>query len=403
MPPEKPGIHARRASVAGLDPALYRGRGQTFAKHVLLKQYLTELAFKVLQAPNAPSEFLYVDAFSGPWQATGELFEDTSFAIALGLLTDVRERLARNGSPPRMRAIFVEKRKGSFERLREELAKFPQILVEAYNAEFEDVVPQIVPSLTRDTFLFGFLDPIGWKGIALNRIAPLLRHRPGEVLVNVMTNGLVRHAENELVQESVDELFGDGEWRVEFSEALARMGSRDAAIIDLYLQRLKRVGRFTYVGSTRIRNPDKDRTYFYLAYGTRHHAGMEVFRRSEKRCVEVQEQVARDALEAKQEREHGMADLFKGQQDAGYEAAFRRWLDASHRAAKAQFEAWLASGASRRANELRAELLEHPHVDATLVNSWARDALKAGRMTQSGTSPATTVWQPSANAGRGDP
>lgn len=381
---------------AGLKPEHYAGRGKTFAKHVLLKEYLTQLAFRVLQAPKPPSEFLYVDAFSGPWQAQGEVFEDTSFAIALGLLTEVHEKLGAGGTPPRMRAIFVEKRKRSYETLCQEIAKFPRISVTAFNAEFEDVVPQIAATLNRDTFLFGFLDPIGWKGIALNRIAPLLRHRPGEVLVNVMTNGLVRHAKNDLVQESVDELFGDGEWRSELAEAQTRLGSRDAAIMELYVKRLKRVGGFTYAGSTRIRNPDKDRPYFYLAYGTRHHAGMEVFRRSERRCVEVQEQVARNSLEAKHEREQGMADLFKGQQDAGYEP-FKRWRDAAHLAAKAKFEEWLASGVSRRANDLRADLMQHPHfhVDATLINGWAREAVKAGRMTRTGETATAMVWHPS--------
>lgn len=398
QPKEAPKRKAKDPSV-GLKPELYAGRGQTFAKHVLLKQYLTQLAFKVLQARNAPSEFLYLDAFSGPWQAQGEAFEDTSFAIALRLLTDVRERLAASGHLPRMRAIFVEEKKTSYERLRQEIGKFPRINVEAFNGRFEDVVPQVATTLNRDTFLFGFLDPIGWKGIALRRIAPLLRHRPGEVLVNVMTNGLVRHATFEGVQESVDEFFGDGDWRAELAEAKTRLGSRDAAIIELYLRRLKRVGGFTYVGSTRIRNPDKDRTYFHLAYGTRHHAGMEVFRRSENRCVEVQEQVALDSFRAKQERELGMADLFKGQHDAGLDA-FKRWRDAARAEARAQFEAWLSGGHPRRADHLRAELMQHPHVDATLVNGWVREAEKAGRMMRMGETDATRMWHPVADPKR---
>lgn len=389
----------RRDPSVGLKPELYAGRGQTFAKHVLLKEYLTELAFKVLQAGNAPSEFLYVDAFSGPWDAHGEDFEDTSFGIALSLLTDVRERLGARGRVPRMRAVFVEKKKASYDRLRQEITKFPRIKTMAFHGDFADVVPQIVATLNSDTFLFGFLDPIGWTGLALRRIAPLLRHRPGEVLVNVMTNGLVRHAENEVVQESVDELFGDGEWRAEFPDALRRLGSREAAIIELYLSRLKHVGGFTYVGSTRIRNPDKNRTYFYLAYGTRHPAGMEVFRRSEERCVKVQEQVALDSFQAKQERELGMADLFKGQHDAGLDA-FKRWRDAARAAARAQFDSWLADGVPQLAAHLRAELMQHPYVTATLVNGWAKEAEKAGRMTRSGETDATRMWHPIAAVAR---
>lgn len=382
---------------AGLRPELYVGRGQTFAKHVLLKQYLTELAFKVLQSGGAPSEFLYLDAFSGPWQAHGEAFEDTSFAIALGLLTDVRQTLASKDRFPRMRAIFVEKDKASYQRLCQEVGKFPRIDVTTFNGHFEDVVDQIARTLNRDTFLFGFLDPIGWKGIALRRITPLIRHRPGEVLVNVMTNGLVRHGNNDLVRESVDEFFGDDNWRADLGQVEARLGSRDAAIIELYLDRLKRAGEFTYVGSTRIRNPDKDRTYFHLAYGTRHPAGMEVFRRSEKRCVAVQEEVALTNYREKREREQGTADLFLGQ-DGSTLNAFNRYREAGHARAKAAFEKWLSTGTPRRDDHVRAELMQFPHVDAPLVNGWAREAIKYGRMTKSGESASAVTWHPISGA-----
>jgi three-Cys-motif partner protein len=229
---------------AGLKAELYRGRGQTFAKHVLLKFYLTELAYKVLQAPISPTEFLYLDAFSGPWQSQGEAFEDTSFAVALNILTGVRQKLSLKGRFPRMKAIFVEEKAASYNQLCREIARFPEVQVSAFNGKFEDIVQDVVQTLTRDTFLFGFLDPIGWKGIALRRIVPLLRHRPGEVLVNVMTNGLVRHVTNEMVIDSVDEFFGDSDWRTELLQAQIERGSRDAAIISLYLQRWKQAGAF---------------------------------------------------------------------------------------------------------------------------------------------------------------
>src|SRR4051812_46778996 len=115
---------------AGLNPALYRGRGQTFAKHVLLKHYLQELAFKVLQSPQPPADFLYLDGFSGPWQSQGESFEDTSFSIALTILTDVREALAAKGKFPEIRAVFVEERPEAFARLQDAVKRFPRIKVE---------------------------------------------------------------------------------------------------------------------------------------------------------------------------------------------------------------------------------------------------------------------------------
>jgi three-Cys-motif partner protein len=379
--------------LAGLNPDLYVGRGQTFAKHVLLRQYLRELAFKVLQSQVPPEEFLYIDGFSGPWQSRGEVFEDTSFNISLTLLTDVKEALAARGRFPRMRAIFVEERPAAFARLKEAVSRFPRIEVLPLQGRFEDWVGRIIALLSPSTFVFAFLDPCGWKGIALQRIAPLVSHCPSEVLVNVMTNSLVRHATFDGVSASAGEFFGGGEWQPELEEAEIRLGSREMAIVEVYLRRLRATAGFKYVATTRIRDPDAARTYFHLAYGTRHPAGMEVFRRSEKRCVEVQEHAVAKAYHERREREAGTIDLFRETKDDGSVAAFGEWQGEARARAKAEFDTWLHGGAAVRASIWRATLLQHPFVDAPLVNAWVRDATKKGLLLRERVGP-DEVWTP---------
>lgn len=379
----------------GLDPSLYVGRGQTFAKHVLLRQYLQELAFKVLQSPNPPQEFLYIDGFSGPWQSRGESFEDTSFSISLSLLTDVREALAARGRFPRVKAVFVEEKAAAYTRLQEAVSRFPRIQVLPLRGCFEDRIAEITALLTPFTFTFAFLDPCGWKGIALQRIAPLIAHRPGEVLVNVMTNSLVRHATFDGVSASAGEFFGGGDWRAELEEAEARLGNREMAIVEVYLRRLKAAAGLSYVGTTRIRDPDAARTYFHLAYGTRHHAGMEVFRRSEKRCVDVQERAAANAYHERREQKAGTPDLFREAEDDGSVAAFETWRNEAQALARAEFEGWLRTGRARRASAWRATLLQHPPVDAALVNRWMRDAVKKGLMRREVVG-SDELWTPQA-------
>ena len=126
-----------------------------------------------------------------------------------------------------MKAVFVEEKAAAFARLKEAVGQFPRIEVLALQGCFEDRMPEITALLGPSTFIFAFLDPCGWKGIALRRIAPLIAHRPGEVLVNVMTNSLVRHATFDGVGASAGEFFGGGEWRAELEEAEARLGSRE--------------------------------------------------------------------------------------------------------------------------------------------------------------------------------
>ena len=372
----------RTNTQAGLLPDLYSGRGQTFAKHVLLQNYLQELAFKVLQSKNPPGEFLYIDGFSGPWRSKGEALEDTSFSISLTLLTDVREVLAARGRFPRMRAVFVEEKPAAFVRLQQAIGAFPRIEILPLQGRFEDRIDQIRNLLSPSTFVFTFLDPCGWKGIDLKRIAPLVAHRPGEVLVNVMTNSLVRHAMFTGVSESAGEFFGGGPWQSELREAEARLGSREMAIVEVYLRRLRTIADFTYVATTRIRDPDAARTYFHLAYGTRHPAGMEVFRRSEERCVEVQERAVSAASHERRERDAGTSDLFREIEDDGSIAAFSTWRSQAHAKAKAEFDTWLRDGTTTQASVLRANLLQNPFVTAKLVNTWVRDAARRGLLRQ---------------------
>ena len=67
----------------------YGGREQTEAKHLILRTYLKALAIKLLEG--GFSRLSYVDAFSGPWESRTEDFSDTSFKIALTVLSEVAQ------------------------------------------------------------------------------------------------------------------------------------------------------------------------------------------------------------------------------------------------------------------------------------------------------------------------
>jgi hypothetical protein len=155
-----------------------------------------------------------------------------------------------------------------------------------------------------------------------------------------MLDSLRRYVTFEGVSESTGEFFGGGAWRSEMDEAMVRFGSREAAILDVYLRRLKAAGGFTYVATTRVRDPDAARTYFHLAYGTRHPAGIEVFRRCEKRCVEIQERIVVESYHVRRERDQGVQDLFRQAGDENF-VVFSKWKDDSRARAKAEFDEWL--------------------------------------------------------------
>src|SRR6266516_3614123 len=105
----------------------------------------------------------------------------------------------------------------------------------------------------------------------MDGITPVLRHQPGEVMVNFMYDFINRfinypEATNEL---SLDRFFGTTNWR-----NIRNAGDREIASIELYKDQLRATGGFTYVTHTPILKPLSNRAYFHLVYATRNPKGI---------------------------------------------------------------------------------------------------------------------------------
>lgn len=364
---------------APLDKSAYIGREQTFVKHFFLRRYLQGLAFKLLQAqPNRP--FLYIDAFSGPWRSESERREDTSFSIALNVLSGVVQSLVGRGLAPQVRAVFVERDKRACAELEGAVAGFPLVSATVLNGTFESRLGDIT-STVGNAFAFTFVDPTGWSGMPLPAVSALLRGRQREVLVNLMAYAIERHIGDarEPVRGSFNALFGDERWWDEYVALRSETGSREAAFRALYLRRLQAACGYKYATTTRVRWPGKDRTYFYLAYGTHSPVGIDVFRQTEKACVAEQEEVARDALDRKAAASSRMGDLFAGL-PSGNDVAFRDDRRAALASLRTEFAAWLSSGTPRRQDDLLASLLQRPLLQKADCVELLRRAERDGRL-----------------------
>ena len=168
---------------------IYQGREQTETKHFLLRAYLYQFAFKLLSSPTVES-IAYVDGFSGPWNSRDVEFKDTSFYIALSVLSEVKREIeARDNVNKTVFAYFVEKNETAFEDLQTEVLKWNEpkqrFHAQARCGRFEDFVPDIM-SVVEDVFTLVFIDPTGWTGYPMNTIAPLLFPREREAIVNFM-------------------------------------------------------------------------------------------------------------------------------------------------------------------------------------------------------------------------
>jgi three-Cys-motif partner protein len=163
--------------------AYYKGKEQTYLKHYFLERYLETVAFHI---GYTHKDFVYVDCFSGPWLAADEELADTSIRIALDKLNYVRNGLAAQQRYANIRAVFVEKDSAAFRTLQTTLDHHRgAIKTTALPGTFEDNITAILQEVGT-AFAFFFIDPKGWSGFAMDNIAPILRHQPGEVMVNFM-------------------------------------------------------------------------------------------------------------------------------------------------------------------------------------------------------------------------
>jgi three-Cys-motif partner protein len=282
-------------------PEDYRGREQTYLKHFFLERYLERVAYKV---GSFAREFVYVDGFSGPWRTEDPGFGDSSFIIAINKLRQVREGLGKIGKHPKVRCVFVEPDRQAYSLLQQATSTVADIDVATLNSEFEAAIPEVL-RLVAGSFSLVFIDPTGWTGFGLRQISPILRHRPGEVLVNFMFDHINRFLDTSSPEMSFDDLFGGSGWK-DVIEASPR---REDAIVGLYTERMKAIGGFDFVTSTRIKKPH-ERSYFYLVYGTRHPEGLLEFRRVERKEVAEQERVRLDAQQVDRVDRTGQTELF---------------------------------------------------------------------------------------------
>jgi three-Cys-motif partner protein len=194
---------------------LYEGRDQTKVKHFILREYLERFALIV---GSFAKSITYIDCFSGPWNLRSQDFRDSSFAIAIDQLKRAKATLSENGKDLSLRCMFLEKDAEAFARLETFISQVEDVEIRTKNDKLEGSIPDIL-SFVRDggrgTFPFIFIDPTGWTGFAMDLIAPLLKLRPGEVLINFMTDYVRRfidHPDQE-TRKSFADLFGTGDFK----------------------------------------------------------------------------------------------------------------------------------------------------------------------------------------------
>jgi three-Cys-motif partner protein len=312
------------------EDSLYDGREQTLVKHFILRNYLLRLALIVGPWSKAIN---YIDCFSGPWNVRGENYEDSSFGIAITELRKARKKLAERSLDLGLRCFFLEQDTSAYAKLESFVKTISDIQIETKNKRLDDAVGDVLSFHRRAgaAFPFVLIDPTGWTGFSLDIIRPLLKLKPGEVLINYMTWHARRFIETEQERDNFDALYGDSSWRAGL-EGLSG-DQRDDAMVRLYAQRVQEAGGYSFVCYTPVLHREDDTTHFHLIYASCNEKGVEVFKVAERRAVAVMEQKRAQAQQAKRTA-GGQSLLFNAQEmhDPAYYSGLRAlYLDRAKR------------------------------------------------------------------------
>ncbi len=299
----------------------YTNREQSYVKHVFLEGYLERLVHKT---GSIYPHIVYVDGYAGPWQSANEKFEDTSFGIALNALRGAKASWKARGRDVKMSAFLVERDPDAYKQLAQVAAKYPDIAIKTYPADFLTVLPNILQDIPTDAFAFFLIDPKGWR-IPLNTLAPLLARPKSEVIFNFMFDFINRAAsiKEAAVVTGLNELIPHGDWRttLEAAEAASQGGlssdERKAILVEAFASNLAHFGKYEYVAETTVLRPVKDRPLYCLFYATRHPKGIEVFRDCQAEALKEQSKTRAATKVKHAEAKSGQAEIFQSLHDMG--------------------------------------------------------------------------------------
>jgi three-Cys-motif partner protein len=253
----------------------------TLAKHDLLKRYLGAW-FPIMARNN--SKLVFLDGFAGP--GVYDTGEPGSPLVAIRSLID--HRYFENMSGTKFMFLFVEADGRRVESLEEEIEKFwasigdkpTNVSVEVVEGEFGDLATTIIEDFrARGTQLaptLAFVDPFGFKGVALDTICELTKFARCEVIFSFMYDGLNRwitHPE-ESIHVSLRDLFGTDE----YEDGGDLSGEQRRRFLhDLYMDQLMDAGKFKYALDFEMVNM-QGRNVYSLIFATRHIAGLEAMK-----------------------------------------------------------------------------------------------------------------------------
>ena len=354
----------------------YTDREQSGLKHFALHKDL-EAATRIIGS--SWNGFSFVDCCAGPWNSRSSDYSDTSFGIAVEVLKKSSQSLSGRGRAPQFRALLIEKKPKPYRKLAafSERDSFGDIQVEARNQDFRKYTSEIVKFVSRPpSFSFVFVDPKGWSPVKVADLEPLLRIRPGEILINFMSSFIVRFLNRKAT--NMEDILGP-DYR-----DLRTLGheEQEEEAVRRYCDLIRRRGDFRYVCALPVMKPDQDAIHFYLIYATRNAEGVRVFKDVEEK-TEKKTAVVRATL---QQSKRANLDLFTPDVLYKREERYRRLSARSKMNAQQALDSLISGRGNVLYDDCWAEALQYPTVYESDLREWLKSREESGSIRVNGRS-----------------
>lgn len=246
-----------------------------------------------------------VDAFSGPGQ-----FGDGTDGSPLIICKAINEISKRKGRRVGASCVFSDTRPAHRVALKANLAEFMRAgLCGEPFAECSEAIAHAIDTYRNSTIFF-YLDPFGIRDIEFEMIRQIFERNPSsstEVLINFNFRTFMRMSGNwgydssakdiaEKVKsgkvETVNKAMGGDYWQAIVTDPRLNKLDREDAVIQAYLEQLRKYVRFAYAIPVKERTPDQmsvpvdELAHYHLIFGTR-----------SPKAVEYMNDVALNALE----------------------------------------------------------------------------------------------------------
>lgn len=242
-------------------------REHTAIKHAILKDYLSTW---VIILGSWQRKIVYIDGFCGPGSyKRGDQIFDGSPIIALRIAEEFSDRVD-------VFCLFIDENESFCKDLQCRIDLLGlQGNYQIVPGKFEDVITDLLDKVPRMAPAFCFIDPFGYSGIPLRVIRRFLDRPTTEAFINFMYEPLSRFLPVKTQHEHMDSLFDTGEWRRVLELGL-RYGVRESFLRDLYRDQLKTCAK--YVWPFQLKDPDRDRTMYYLFHCSNNPKGIKVMK-----------------------------------------------------------------------------------------------------------------------------